>query len=69
MLSVLPLGLGGGSAQAMTCVAEPPIDTACDVVFTVLRTVCTGAPPTLPNLPGIAGAAAVGWPIECPVLG
>lgn len=69
LLSLVPLGLGGGnSAQAMTCVADPPIDTACSVVFSVVYTACTGDL-RLPRLPIATSAAEVGWPIDCPPLG
>jgi hypothetical protein len=70
LLMLAPVGFGGGnSAQAMTCMAEPPIDTACDVGFGVLYLVCTGHVPKLPSLPITTAAAATGWPISCPPLG
>ena len=68
-VSLAPIGIGGGgSARAMTCVADPPIDTGCQVVFGVLYTACTGQPPKLPRVP-IGTSAAVGWPIDCPPMG
>jgi hypothetical protein len=66
LMMVAPLGLGGGgSAQAMTCAADPPADTGCKVVFGVLGLVCNGTPPKLP----IGLAAAVPSPLVCPPLG
>ena len=66
-LAVAPFGLTGGApAQAMTCAAEPPIDTACDVVFGVVALVCNGTPPKLPTPPI---ALAVARPDLCPPLG
>lgn len=67
MLSGLGVG-GGGSAQAMTCAADPPADAGCEVVFSVLALVCAGRLPSAPELPVDTGAAVV-WPIACPPLG
>ncbi len=70
LMLLAPLGLGGGSsAQAMTCAADPPMDTACAVVFgVVLGTVCTGQP-HVPRLPIATTSATIGWPVDCPPLG
>jgi hypothetical protein len=70
LLMVAPVGLGGASpAKAMTCAADPPIDTACAVVGAVLGTACTGRLPSVPRLPITTASASVGWPIKCPPLG
>ena len=67
--TLAPFGLTGGTpAHAMTCAADPPIDTACDVVFGVVGLVCNGTPPKLPTLP-VALGAAVARPDLCPPLG
>ena len=66
-VALAPFGLTGGApAQAMTCAADPPIDTACDVVFGVVGLVCNGTPP---KLPPISIGAAVANPDLCPPLG
>jgi hypothetical protein len=62
------LGLGAPTdSSAMTCVADPPISTVCDVGFGVLGFVCNGTPPKLPRLP-VAGLSMT-RPDLCPPLG
>jgi hypothetical protein len=69
LMMLAPLGGAAPSAQAMTCTAEEPISTACDVGFAVLGTVCTGHLPKVPNLPIATTSATIGWPVDCPPLG
>jgi hypothetical protein len=66
-LAPLIAGAGGAPSHAMTCAAEPPIDTACDVVFGVLGLVCNGTVPKPPTGPVALNTAT--RPDLCPPLG